>query len=65
MSLQAIKSPCIKVCAVDGQTGWCLGCGRSLKEISYWTKYTEQQRAAVMKDLETRIAKLKASGKLG
>ena len=45
---QPITSPCIKVCAVDGKTGWCLGCGRSLKEISQWTKYTDQQRDDVI-----------------
>jgi len=60
-----IKSPCIQVCAIDGPTGWCLGCGRSLKEIAQWTLYTDQQRDEVITALETRLDTLKAQGKLG
>lgn len=65
MSLKDIKSPCIAVCAVDSKTGWCLGCARSLKEISEWTKYTDQKRDDVMTELETRMDQLRALGKLG
>ena len=33
---QPIKTPCIKVCVVDGQSSHCLGCGRTLGEIARW-----------------------------
>ena len=65
MRNKTIKTPCIQVCAIDGPTGWCLGCGRSLKEIAQWTLYTDQQRDAVITELETRLNALKAQGKLG
>ena len=29
-----IATPCIKVCVVDGESGLCLGCYRSLHEVS-------------------------------
>lgn len=63
--MKAILSPCKKVCAVDGQTGLCLGCGRTLKEIGGWTSLTDEQRKAVMEELDERMKKLEALGKLG
>lgn len=65
MKTAAIKSPCVKVCVVDGPTGWCLGCGRTLKEISQWSQYTDQQRDDVMVSLKARMDELRAKGKLG
>lgn len=65
MSTSNVKSPCIKVCAVDAKTGWCLGCGRTLKEITQWSKYTDQQRDDVMNGLKARMDELRALGKLG
>jgi len=60
---EPIKSPCIKVCAVDGQTGLCLGCGRTLKEIGTWTRLGHDERDMVISMLPERIERLKALGK--
>ena len=60
-----VSSPCIKVCAVDGQTGLCLGCGRTLSEIGGWIKLGEDGRADVMSALPARMDHLKSLGKLG
>lgn len=60
-----IVSPCKKVCAVDGQTGLCLGCGRTLREIGKWTVFTPQERDDVMAVLDERMAHLQSLGKLG
>ena len=59
-----IVSPCIKVCAVDGETSLCLGCGRTLKEIGGWTQFDDAGRDAVMDLLPERLDKLRALGKL-
>ncbi|MEL6415101.1 MAG: DUF1289 domain-containing protein [Pseudomonadota bacterium] len=59
-----IVSPCIKVCAVDGETSLCLGCGRTLKEIGGWTQFDDAGRDAVMEMLPERLDKLRALGKL-
>lgn len=64
MARPSIESPCIKVCAVDGQTGLCLGCGRSLKEIGGWMQLGDDGRREVMEALPDRMAKLRESGKL-
>lgn len=59
-----IVSPCIKVCAVDGETSLCLGCGRTLKEIGGWTQFDDAGRDAVMEILPERLERLRALGKL-
>lgn len=60
-----IKTPCVKVCVVDGQSGHCLGCGRTLGEIAKWAAFTDQERDDVLLKLPERVAALKAAGKLG
>jgi predicted Fe-S protein YdhL (DUF1289 family) len=50
------STPCIKVCAVSGQTGLCIGCGRTLGEIAAWGELSEAERKAIMEALPTRLA---------
>jgi uncharacterized protein len=52
---QPISSPCIQVCAVSGETGFCIGCGRTLREIAAWRSLTEQERMAIMETLPGRL----------
>ncbi|MEL6858850.1 MAG: DUF1289 domain-containing protein [Pseudomonadota bacterium] len=59
-----MESPCIKVCAVDGGTGMCLGCGRTLKEIGGWMSYDDAGRRDVMDALPARLDQLRANGKI-
>lgn len=63
MPIEPIKSPCIKVCAVDGKTGLCLGCGRTLPEIGSWVKMGADAREQVIAVLPERIARLESMGK--
>ena len=51
---RAIATPCVKVCVVDGASGLCLGCYRTLQEIGGWSGLSEDQRAAIMADLPGR-----------
>ncbi|RYG29790.1 MAG: DUF1289 domain-containing protein [Burkholderiales bacterium] len=62
---QPIKTPCIKVCVVDGASGNCLGCGRTLGEIARWARLTDSERETVLAALPARIDALKAAGKWG
>ena len=50
-----IESPCIRVCTVDGMTSLCMGCGRTLKEIASWSRYSDEERAAIMAALPARL----------
>lgn len=68
MSLAApprpIRTPCVQVCVVDGDSGLCLGCLRTLMEIAGWARLTEAERDRVMADLPGRRGRI-APGKLG
>lgn len=50
-----ISSPCNKVCVVDGVTGLCFGCGRTLPEIAKWGGLSEPERLAIMAGLAERM----------
>jgi len=49
-----MKSPCVKVCQMDPQSGCCLGCARTLDEIARWSAMSEHERTQIMDDLEER-----------
>ncbi|HEX7887322.1 MAG TPA: DUF1289 domain-containing protein [Phenylobacterium sp.] len=49
-----IKTPCIKVCVVDGESGLCLGCYRRLSEVAGWARLTDAERDAVLAELPDR-----------
>ncbi|MBY0271595.1 MAG: DUF1289 domain-containing protein [Burkholderiales bacterium] len=53
---QAVESPCIMSCVVDQNHGFCLGCWRTLREISDWHRYFPEQKHAVLAEIETRRA---------
>lgn len=53
-----IKSPCLRVCAVDGRANACRGCGRTLGEIANWGTMSEAARDHVLRLLPARIEAL-------
>jgi len=54
----AIKTPCTKVCTVDGASGLCLGCLRTLQEIGEWSRLDEATREAILDELPGRVSRL-------
>jgi predicted Fe-S protein YdhL (DUF1289 family) len=59
-----IKTPCVQVCSVDGDSGLCLGCFRTLKEIAGWARLAPEERERVMAELPSRRGRI-APDKLG
>ena len=51
-----IASPCNKVCVMDAEGRYCLGCARTLDEIARWGEMTEAERNLVMASLSARPA---------
>ena len=47
-------TPCVAVCQIDPKTGFCMGCYRTLKEIAQWGKFSEDERVALLPELERR-----------
>jgi uncharacterized protein len=49
-----IASPCTKVCAMDADQRFCLGCRRTLAEIAAWGSLTDEEQRAVLAQLPHR-----------
>jgi predicted Fe-S protein YdhL (DUF1289 family) len=62
-----VQSPCIKVCVIHPEERLCVGCLRSIDEISRWSRMTEDERRAVLADLPDRAPRLarRRGGRMG
>jgi predicted Fe-S protein YdhL (DUF1289 family) len=50
-----LETPCVNVCLLDSETGLCVGCGRTLREIANWSAMTPAERRAIMAALPARL----------
>lgn len=55
---QAEMSPCVGVCAMDQDTGWCFGCGRTDVEIKDWQSFGQDMREHLESSLTDRVKQL-------
>lgn len=53
-----IKTPCIKVCVIDGTSGLCLGCYRTLNEVAGWARLSAETRDNLMAELPGRRSQI-------
>ncbi|GES45066.1 hypothetical protein FBZ98_1011156 [Rhizobium sp. ERR 922] len=51
-------TPCILVCSIDQNTGYCFGCGRTSAEIGAWMSYSDDERRQIMEVLPERLTKV-------
>ena len=59
-----IRTPCVEVCVVDGESGLCLGCYRTLHEVAAWASFSDDERERLMGELPSRRARIRPE-KLG
>ena len=55
MGIEDIVSPCIGVCAINDNNGFCHGCYRTVEEIREWWNMTDEEREKVMGTLDQRL----------
>lgn len=53
-----IESPCVKVCVIHPEARLCVGCHRTIDEISAWSRMTPETRQAIMAELPARAGQL-------
>ena len=53
-----VQSPCVKLCVVHPEERICVGCYRSIDEISAWSRLTPAARAEIMAELPSRAPRL-------
>ena len=51
----ALPSPCVNICKMSPDTGYCEGCLRSIDEIVGWGNASEARKLAVWRELKLRI----------
>ncbi len=54
--LRDVDSPCVHVCLMDYEQGLCIGCHRTLNEITYWATYSSVRKREVLAAVATRRA---------
>ncbi len=59
-----VVTPCVQVCVIDGESGLCLGCQRTLPEVASWAKLDDDARRAIMAELPSRRTRIRPE-KLG
>lgn len=55
-----MRSPCQNLCLVEKHGHYCLGCYRTLEEISLWTRYSDEERDAIITTLDARKRQMTA-----
>ena len=66
-SRDEVQSPCIKLCTIHPAERICVGCYRSIDEISAWSRLTPDARRSIMAELPNRAPRLakRRGGRMG
>ena len=54
-----VLSPCINICVIDEETGFCAGCQRTIEEITGWADRNSTAKREILQKLTDRRAWLK------
>jgi uncharacterized protein len=59
-----VQSPCVDICRLDAE-GLCIGCRRTIGEISEWPRAGEARRREILRQLELRTVRELPKAPLG
>jgi uncharacterized protein len=54
VAMVGVPSPCNSICRIDSASGLCLGCRRTLEEIADWPMLSNDEKRAVLREVERR-----------
>ncbi len=49
-----VQSPCINICRMDPESGLCIGCLRTIDEITRWATIDDSARLVILDNVERR-----------
>ena len=49
-----VKSPCIAVCKIDYESGYCIGCNRTIEEITNWSSFNDSQKKKILTKVKSK-----------
>jgi len=53
-SFSSVLSPCVGVCQLDPETGYCIGCQRTGEEIMAWPSASDGERRQILHRVDDR-----------
>tara|TARA_A100001011_G_scaffold53256_1_gene51605 strand:- start:3002 stop:3202 length:201 start_codon:yes stop_codon:yes gene_type:complete len=59
MSSEPLTSPCISVCEINKNSGFCIGCFRTRKEIATWRDLDVKDQKELLAQLRLRQGRKK------
>ena len=62
--MSEVPSPCVKVCVLDEERGYCIGCLRTLDEVCDWVALSNDERSDVLAKLAARRERLETTGSI-
>ena len=51
---EQVVSPCVNICQLNPESGYCVGCMRTIDEIADWLEMTDEEKRQVLNQLEER-----------
>ena len=52
----SVSSPCIQICHIDVEAGFCAGCARTIDEICRWVRMSDAEKREVLERINARLA---------
>ena len=49
-----VNSPCIGICKLKENGKLCIGCGRSIEEITYWNNLSNKKKNKILKNIKNK-----------
>ena len=49
-----VISPCVRLCEINKQNGLCVGCFRTIAEITIWSKANREAKLQIWEKIEER-----------
>ena len=49
-----VKSPCIDVCKIDYESSYCIGCNRTIEEITNWGSFNDSQKKKFLTKVKSK-----------
>jgi uncharacterized protein len=50
-----VESPCIQICHIPPGLEFCIGCGRTRFDITYWLQMSDPEREQVKREAAERL----------
>ena len=57
-----VRSPCVSICRIEPDTGYCVGCHRTIEEIADWAMMSDERKRSVWQQIGLRREGSRAPG---